>query len=91
MGFGLRDESLIKPRRNLHGYHSPHPPYCGQWLILHHKGGYLSPWPPSFVVLLFGSLELLRPGPASESGHRAASAHDTAGLKASLVSQESPS
>lgn len=61
MGFWLRDESLIKPRRSLHGYHSPHPPYCGQWLILHHKGGYLSPWPPSFVVLLFGSLEAPAP------------------------------
>lgn len=34
---------------------------CGQWLILHYRNGSLSPWPLSFVVLLFGSPEA--PGP----------------------------
>jgi len=34
---------------------TPPPPFCGQWLGLHHRNNNLSLWPPLFLLFLLGS------------------------------------
>lgn len=46
---------------------APRRPPCGQWVVLFHQHGCLSPW-PSFLLLCFAVLRTPCLGPACPSG-----------------------